>query len=113
MLPNGPARGNVNHCAARCASPSDPDRNLRPAPRLSELLAGRRDGRELPNETEEVSIPMYFTIERASGGYRAHIYGGNHELVFWTEVYVNKAGARNAIDMVKRGAPGAPIYDRA
>lgn len=56
---------------------------------------------------------MYFTIESASGGYRAHIYGGNHELVFWTEVYVSKQGARNAIDMVKNGAGGAPVYDRA
>lgn len=55
---------------------------------------------------------MYFTIETASGGYRAHIYGGNHELVFWTEVYVHKAGAMNAINMVAGGAGGAPIYDR-
>lgn len=55
---------------------------------------------------------MYFTIESASGGYRARIYGGNHELVFWTEVYVTKAGAMNAIEMVKRGAGNAPVYDR-
>lgn len=51
---------------------------------------------------------MYFTIEAASGGYRARIYGGNHELVFWTEVYSTKAGAENAIAMVKAGAATAP-----
>lgn len=56
---------------------------------------------------------MYFTIESASGGYRAHIYGGNHRLVFWTEVYEDRAGAENAINMVKAGAAGASIYDHA
>ncbi len=55
---------------------------------------------------------MYFTIVNASGGYRAHIYGRNGELVFWTEVYTSKASARNAIDMVKAGAATAPVYDR-
>jgi uncharacterized protein YegP (UPF0339 family) len=55
---------------------------------------------------------MYFTIESASGGYRARIYGGNNELVFWTEVYSTKAGAENAIAMVKAGAANAVTYDR-
>lgn len=52
---------------------------------------------------------MYFKIVSASGGYRAHIYGGNHELVFWTEVYTTRASALNAINMVKSGAAGAPV----
>jgi uncharacterized protein YegP (UPF0339 family) len=52
---------------------------------------------------------MYFKIVTASGGYRAHIYGGNNELVWWTEVYTTRASAQNAIDMVKRGAAGAPL----
>jgi uncharacterized protein YegP (UPF0339 family) len=56
---------------------------------------------------------MYFTIEKASGGYRGHAYGANHELVWWTEVYVYKAGAQNAIDMLKAGASYAPVYDRS
>ena len=55
---------------------------------------------------------MYFTIERASGGYRARAYGANHELVWWTEVYVQKSGAQSAINMLKARAPGAPVYDR-
>jgi uncharacterized protein YegP (UPF0339 family) len=55
---------------------------------------------------------MYFTIESASGGYRAKIYGGNNRLVFWTEVYESKASAQNAIDMVKNGAYSALVYDR-
>ena len=56
---------------------------------------------------------MYFTIEAASGGYRAHAYGDNNKLVFWTEVYTQKAGATNAINVMQVGAYNAPIYDRA
>jgi uncharacterized protein YegP (UPF0339 family) len=54
---------------------------------------------------------MYFTIEKASKGYRAHLYGGNNRLVFWTEVYTAKAGAENAIQVAK-GSFNAPVYDR-
>jgi uncharacterized protein YegP (UPF0339 family) len=55
---------------------------------------------------------MYFTIETASGGYRARAFGRNHELVWLTEVYVRKAGAQHAIDLMKTYAPRAPVYDR-
>jgi uncharacterized protein YegP (UPF0339 family) len=63
------------------------------------------------NSRKEVSF-MYFEIVSASGGYRAHIRGGNNELMFWTEVYTTKASARHAIDVVKAYAKDAPIYDR-
>jgi uncharacterized protein YegP (UPF0339 family) len=56
---------------------------------------------------------MYFTIESASGGYRAHAYGNNHELVWWTEVYTRKASAEHAISIIKTYAPSAPVYDRS
>lgn len=55
---------------------------------------------------------MYFEIVPASGGYRAHIKGGNNELMFWTEVYTTKQSAQNAIDVVKSGAFSATVYDR-
>lgn len=55
---------------------------------------------------------MSFALVRASGGFRAHAYGANHELVWWTEVYTTKAGAQNAIALLKRYAPTAPVYDR-
>jgi uncharacterized protein YegP (UPF0339 family) len=54
---------------------------------------------------------MYFEIVRVSGGFRANIKGNNHELVFQTETYEAKAGAQNAIDMVKQGAAGADTQD--
>ena len=55
---------------------------------------------------------MYFEIVRASGGYRAHIKGGNNELMFWTEVYTTKASAIHAAQVVQAGAYAAQIYDR-
>jgi len=55
---------------------------------------------------------MYFEIVAASGGYRAHIKGGNNELVFWTEVYTTKAAAQNAIRMVQGGGGSAQTHDR-
>jgi uncharacterized protein YegP (UPF0339 family) len=54
---------------------------------------------------------MVFTIDRASGGYRAHLWSGKR-LVWWTEVYVNKASARNAIRIAQASA-NAPTVDRA
>ena len=55
---------------------------------------------------------MYFEIVRASGGFRAHIKGGNNELVFWTEVYTSKQSAIHACQIVQAGAHAATIYDR-
>jgi uncharacterized protein YegP (UPF0339 family) len=54
----------------------------------------------------------YFTIERASGGFRARFFGGNDELVWLTEVYVRKEGAEHAIAFAKAHAATAPTYDR-
>lgn len=51
-------------------------------------------------------------ITRTNAGYRARLYGGNHELVFITETYVNKAGAQHAISIAKANAASAPIYDQ-
>jgi uncharacterized protein YegP (UPF0339 family) len=55
----------------------------------------------------------YFTIESASGGYRAHFYGGNDELVWWTQVYSQKQTAKQAIQFAKDHANDAPTYDRS
>ena len=72
-------------------------------------------GTRLPgskSNTKEIYPPMYFTIETASGGYRARAYGDNGKLMFWTEVYVAKSSAQHAIDVVKAGARSAPVLDR-
>jgi uncharacterized protein YegP (UPF0339 family) len=55
----------------------------------------------------------YFTVERASGGFRSHFYGGDDKLVWWTEVYARKESAHAAIAFAKRYAANAPTYDRS
>lgn len=55
----------------------------------------------------------YFTIEAASGGWRAHFYGANDRLVWWTQVYKEKKDARDAISFAERKAAAAPVYDRS
>jgi uncharacterized protein YegP (UPF0339 family) len=55
----------------------------------------------------------YFTIESASGGYRAHFYGANDRLVWWTEVYTTKQNALHAIQFAQNHAATAPIYDQS
>jgi uncharacterized protein YegP (UPF0339 family) len=48
----------------------------------------------------------YFKIVLASGGYRAQFWSGGN-LVWWTEVYVTRKGAQNAIDTIRRHGGGA------
>lgn len=55
----------------------------------------------------------YFTIEPASGGYRAHFYGANDRLVWWSQVYNEKQTASQAIEFAKSNAAEAPVHDRS
>jgi uncharacterized protein YegP (UPF0339 family) len=55
---------------------------------------------------------MFFEIVTASGGYRAHIVGGNGEQMFLSEVYTSKQSAEHAIDVVKSGASSAEVKDK-
>jgi uncharacterized protein YegP (UPF0339 family) len=50
----------------------------------------------------------YFKIVPASGGYRAQFWSGGN-LVWWTEVYVTRWGAQNAIDSIRRDGGSAPV----
>ena len=51
----------------------------------------------------------YFKIKSASGGYRAYFYGGNGELVWWTEVYSSFQNAQNAVAFAQRNAATARL----
>jgi hypothetical protein len=46
----------------------------------------------------------------ASGEYRAY-FEYNSEKIFWTEGYLSKASAENAIDSIRSNGPNAPIED--
>ena len=52
---------------------------------------------------------MYFKVVTASGGWRAQLYGGNGELVWWTEVYTSQASAYNAIRIAKETNANTPV----
>jgi len=52
---------------------------------------------------------MYYTIKPASGGWRARLFGDNHELVWFTEVYKHYAGAAHAVALAKKHAATAPL----
>jgi uncharacterized protein YegP (UPF0339 family) len=88
---------------------SGADRILDPFRPLAAQSCERRGQRESRKKEEPMA---YFEIVRASGGFRAHFCSGGR-IVWWTEVYVHKAGAQNAIATIKRHAATAPVYDRA
>ena len=52
---------------------------------------------------------MYYTIRAASGGWRARLFGDNHELVWITEVYRHYAGAEHAVALARAYAATAPL----
>lgn len=56
---------------------------------------------------------IYFEIVPRKGGYRALCRNReNRKLIWWTEVYTRKTGARTAINRLKEYAPAAKVYDR-
>lgn len=56
---------------------------------------------------------MLITIDPAVGGFKAHAWGANNKLVWWTEAYERKAGAENAIRLLQKEAATARVLDRA
>jgi uncharacterized protein YegP (UPF0339 family) len=57
---------------------------------------------------------MRITIDRASGGYRVHVWmAGSDELLFWSDIYASKQGAQRAAYHLKAHVGAAAIEDRA
>jgi hypothetical protein len=55
---------------------------------------------------------MRITIDRASGGYRVHVWALPHEeLLFWSEIYASQQGAQRAAFQLKSYAGSAAIED--
>jgi uncharacterized protein YegP (UPF0339 family) len=53
----------------------------------------------------------YFEIKKNKGGEFVAYFKYNNESIFWTEGYSTKAGAKNAIESIKKNGPDAPIKD--
>jgi uncharacterized protein YegP (UPF0339 family) len=56
-----------------------------------------------------MATSAFFKIKSASGGWRAYFYGGNGELVWWTEVYSSYQNAENAVTFAKSNAASAAL----
>jgi uncharacterized protein YegP (UPF0339 family) len=55
---------------------------------------------------------MRITIDRASGGYRVHVWMvGSDELLFWSDIYASRDGAQRAAYHLKANAEKAAIED--
>jgi len=52
-----------------------------------------------------------FVIEKNKKGEFVAKFKYNSELIFWTEGYVNKSSAKNAIESILKNGPGAPIEE--
>jgi uncharacterized protein YegP (UPF0339 family) len=62
--------------------------------------------------TMEASTQLRITIDKASGGYRVHVWmSGGNELLFWSDIYASKQGAQRAAFQLKTQAGNAPIED--
>ena len=50
-----------------------------------------------------------FVIEQNKAGDYVAKFKYNSEVMFWTEGYSSKAGARNAIESIIKNGPAAPV----
>jgi uncharacterized protein YegP (UPF0339 family) len=55
---------------------------------------------------------LKITIDTAAGGYRAHVWLSGDVLLFWSDIYASKRGARLAAEQLKSLASAAEIEDR-
>jgi uncharacterized protein YegP (UPF0339 family) len=57
---------------------------------------------------------MRITIDRASGGYRVHVWMvGSEELLFWSDIYASRQGAQRAAYHLKANVGSAAVEDLA
>lgn len=52
-----------------------------------------------------------FVIEQNKAGEYVAKFKYNAEVIFWTEGYASKAGAKNAIESILKNGPSAPVEE--
>jgi uncharacterized protein YegP (UPF0339 family) len=52
-----------------------------------------------------------FVIEKNKAGEFVAKFKYNSEIIFWTEGYSSKAGAKNAIASILKNGPAAPVEE--
>ena len=60
----------------------------------------------------ESAATMRITIDRASGGYRVHVWMlASNELLFWSDICASKQGAQRAAYHLKTNVGTAAVED--
>jgi uncharacterized protein YegP (UPF0339 family) len=60
----------------------------------------------------EQAATMRITIDRASGGFRVHVWMiASNELLFWSDIYASKQGAQRAAYHLKAHVSTAAVED--
>jgi uncharacterized protein YegP (UPF0339 family) len=61
----------------------------------------------------ETAATLRISIDRASGGYRVHVWNAEseEELLFWSDIYQSKPGAQRAAYRLKAQVSNAAIED--
>lgn len=54
--------------------------------------------------------PRFEIVDDKSGGFHARYISGN-QIIWWTENYVRKADAEQAVYSISNNALAAPLYD--
>jgi uncharacterized protein len=52
-----------------------------------------------------------FVIEENKAGEYVAKFKYNSEVMFWTEGYSSRSGAKDAIESLRKNGPGAPLED--
>lgn len=52
-----------------------------------------------------------FVIEQNKAGEYVAKFKYNSEVMFWTEGYSSRSGAKDAIESLRKNGPGAPLED--
>ena len=83
-----------------------------PFARLSEWTFEAWNRRRAGTTSHGFRPTMRITIDRASGGYRVHVWmTGSDELLFWSDIYASKQGAQRAAYHLKAHVGNAPVED--
>jgi hypothetical protein len=60
----------------------------------------------------EAAPTLRITIDKASGGYRVHVWSSRgNELLFWSDIYASQPAAARAAYQLKANASTAVIED--
>ena len=67
----------------------------------------------MPIADRRNAVAHRFEIRKNKSGEFVAYFCHNAETMFWTEGYKSKAGAKNAIDSIRKNGPDADVIDKS